>query len=168
MYACWCIIFPLSFKEYLITHYTLLVVFVWMTSCYSICGFSVDCPCLYGFEILNQLTIWSQSWKVKCIPVHSPSDGIYDVEILLSCEIYLLCHYSCLYVVLIFYLRVWKRYRISFVTFVSCLSPMLNLCRSSDDGTCRIWDARGAQFAPRIYVPRPPSPDGDCFKFLVD
>ncbi|KAF2532377.1 hypothetical protein F2Q70_00032193 [Brassica cretica] len=33
-------------------------------------------------------------------------------------------------------------------------------CRSSDDGTCRIWDARGAQFAPRIYLPRPPSPDG--------
>ncbi|CAN7003997.1 unnamed protein product [Brassica oleracea var. botrytis] len=34
------------------------------------------------------------------------------------------------------------------------------LLSSSDDGTCRIWDARGAQFAPRIYVPRPPSPDG--------
>uniref|UniRef100_A0A1J3G7K5 Bromodomain and WD repeat-containing protein 1 n=1 Tax=Noccaea caerulescens TaxID=107243 RepID=A0A1J3G7K5_NOCCA len=34
------------------------------------------------------------------------------------------------------------------------------LLSSSDDGTCRIWDARGAQFTPRIYVPRPPSPDG--------
>ncbi|KAL1190949.1 Dynein assembly factor with WD repeat domains 1 [Cardamine amara subsp. amara] len=34
------------------------------------------------------------------------------------------------------------------------------LLSSSDDGTCRIWDARGAQFVPRIYVPRPPSPDG--------
>ncbi|CAN7025408.1 hypothetical protein BRARA_F02933 [Brassica rapa] len=34
------------------------------------------------------------------------------------------------------------------------------LLSSSDDGTCRIWDARGAQFAPRIYLPRPPSPDG--------
>ena len=43
----------------------------------------------------------------------------------------------------------------------------LNICRSSDDGTCRIWDARGAQFAPRIYIPRPPSPDGDCSTFLV-
>jgi PH-interacting protein len=41
------------------------------------------------------------------------------------------------------------------------------LLSSSDDGTCRIWDARGAQFAPRIYVPRPPSPDGDCFTFIV-
>ncbi|XP_010546988.1 PREDICTED: PH-interacting protein isoform X2 [Tarenaya hassleriana] len=29
------------------------------------------------------------------------------------------------------------------------------LLSSSDDGTCRIWDARGTQFAPRIYVPRP-------------
>ncbi|CAN8265504.1 unnamed protein product [Cochlearia groenlandica] len=34
------------------------------------------------------------------------------------------------------------------------------LLSSSDDGTCRIWDARGAQFSPRIYVPRPPNPDG--------
>ncbi|ESQ32349.1 hypothetical protein EUTSA_v10003509mg [Eutrema salsugineum] len=34
------------------------------------------------------------------------------------------------------------------------------LLSSSDDGTCRIWDARGAQFSPRIYVPRPPSSDG--------
>ncbi|XP_018482991.2 uncharacterized protein LOC108854004 isoform X1 [Raphanus sativus] len=34
------------------------------------------------------------------------------------------------------------------------------LLSSSDDGTCRIWDARGAQVPPRIYVPRPHSPDG--------
>ncbi|ONK66935.1 uncharacterized protein A4U43_C06F13740 [Asparagus officinalis] len=27
--------------------------------------------------------------------------------------------------------------------------------RSSDDGTCRIWDARHAQLSPRIYVPKP-------------
>lgn len=30
-----------------------------------------------------------------------------------------------------------------------------NLCRSSDDGTCRIWDARYSQWLPRIYVPSP-------------
>ncbi|CAA0834251.1 Unknown protein [Striga hermonthica] len=30
------------------------------------------------------------------------------------------------------------------------------LLSSSDDGTCRIWDARYSQFTPRIYVPRPP------------
>ncbi|KAK0608266.1 hypothetical protein LWI29_028087 [Acer saccharum] len=29
------------------------------------------------------------------------------------------------------------------------------LLSSSDDGTCRIWDARNSQFRPRIYVPRP-------------
>ncbi|KAL5782167.1 hypothetical protein ACOSP7_007196 [Xanthoceras sorbifolium] len=29
------------------------------------------------------------------------------------------------------------------------------LLSSSDDGTCRIWDARYSQFRPRIYVPRP-------------
>ncbi|KAK6161017.1 hypothetical protein DH2020_004398 [Rehmannia glutinosa] len=29
------------------------------------------------------------------------------------------------------------------------------LLSSSDDGTCRIWDARYSQFTPRIYVPRP-------------
>ncbi|XP_031264460.1 PH-interacting protein [Pistacia vera] len=29
------------------------------------------------------------------------------------------------------------------------------LLSSSDDGTCRIWDARYSQFSPRIYVPRP-------------
>ncbi|GFP99609.1 bromodomain and WD repeat-containing protein 1 [Phtheirospermum japonicum] len=30
------------------------------------------------------------------------------------------------------------------------------LLSSSDDGTCRIWDARYSQVTPRIYVPRPP------------
>ncbi|XVF28225.1 hypothetical protein REPUB_Repub15cG0011200 [Reevesia pubescens] len=29
------------------------------------------------------------------------------------------------------------------------------LLSSSDDGTCRIWDARNAEIRPRIYVPRP-------------
>lgn len=28
-------------------------------------------------------------------------------------------------------------------------------CRSSDDGTCRLWDARNSQFSPRIFVPKP-------------
>ncbi|KAG8096270.1 hypothetical protein GUJ93_ZPchr0013g37356 [Zizania palustris] len=30
------------------------------------------------------------------------------------------------------------------------------LLSSSDDGTCRIWDARQSQQSPRIYVPKPP------------
>nr|GMD76560.1 PH-interacting protein [Ipomoea batatas] len=30
------------------------------------------------------------------------------------------------------------------------------LLSSSDDGTCRIWDARHSQFSPRVYVPKPP------------
>lgn len=30
------------------------------------------------------------------------------------------------------------------------------LLSSSDDGTCRIWDARNSQLSPRLYVPRPP------------
>uniref|UniRef100_A0A2P2LT79 Bromodomain and WD repeat-containing protein 1 n=1 Tax=Rhizophora mucronata TaxID=61149 RepID=A0A2P2LT79_RHIMU len=29
------------------------------------------------------------------------------------------------------------------------------LLSSSDDGTCRIWDARNSNFIPRVYVPRP-------------
>ncbi|XP_057956949.1 uncharacterized protein LOC131150327 [Malania oleifera] len=34
-------------------------------------------------------------------------------------------------------------------------SAVYQLLSSSDDGTCRIWDARYSQFAPRIYVPKP-------------
>ncbi|GKU85339.1 hypothetical protein SLEP1_g19 [Rubroshorea leprosula] len=34
-------------------------------------------------------------------------------------------------------------------------SSIYQLLSSSDDGTCRLWDARNAQVAPRIYVPRP-------------
>ncbi|EPS73773.1 hypothetical protein M569_00983, partial [Genlisea aurea] len=32
---------------------------------------------------------------------------------------------------------------------------LYQLLSSSDDGTCRIWDARYSQFSPRIYVPKP-------------
>lgn len=31
-----------------------------------------------------------------------------------------------------------------------------NLYRSSDDGTCRVWDARSSQCPPQIYMPKPP------------
>ncbi|KAJ7955210.1 Bromodomain and WD repeat-containing protein [Quillaja saponaria] len=34
-------------------------------------------------------------------------------------------------------------------------SSIYQLLSSSDDGTCRIWDARYSQSCPRIYVPRP-------------
>ncbi|CAN1281488.1 Bromodomain and WD repeat-containing protein 1 [Linum perenne] len=30
------------------------------------------------------------------------------------------------------------------------------LLSSSDDGTCRIWDARSSNFSPRVYAPKPP------------
>ncbi|GAV70868.1 WD40 domain-containing protein/Bromodomain domain-containing protein [Cephalotus follicularis] len=34
-------------------------------------------------------------------------------------------------------------------------SSIYQLLSSSDDGTCRLWDARYSQFSPRIYVPKP-------------
>ncbi|XP_073113760.1 uncharacterized protein [Elaeis guineensis] len=34
-------------------------------------------------------------------------------------------------------------------------SAVYQLLSSSDDGTCRIWDARYSQLSPRIYVPKP-------------
>ncbi|KAH7513458.1 hypothetical protein FEM48_Zijuj12G0202000 [Ziziphus jujuba var. spinosa] len=34
-------------------------------------------------------------------------------------------------------------------------SSVYNLLSSSDDGTCRIWDARNSQLSPQIYIPRP-------------
>ncbi|XP_058083453.1 uncharacterized protein LOC131231314 isoform X2 [Magnolia sinica] len=34
-------------------------------------------------------------------------------------------------------------------------SAVYQLLSSSDDGTCRIWDARYSQFSPRIYIPKP-------------
>lgn len=42
-------------------------------------------------------------------------------------------------------------------------SAVYQLLSSSDDGTCRLWDARYSQFKPRIYVPKPPDPsNGKC------
>ncbi|XP_077219232.1 uncharacterized protein LOC143853368 [Tasmannia lanceolata] len=35
-------------------------------------------------------------------------------------------------------------------------SAVYQLLSSSDDGTCRIWDARSSQVSPRIYIPKPP------------
>lgn len=35
-------------------------------------------------------------------------------------------------------------------------NAVYQLLSSSDDGTCRIWDARHTQSVPRLYVPRPP------------
>ncbi|KAH0767951.1 hypothetical protein KY285_003822 [Solanum tuberosum] len=35
-------------------------------------------------------------------------------------------------------------------------SSIYQLLSSSDDGTCRIWDARYSQFNPRLYIPKPP------------
>ncbi|XP_020529700.1 bromodomain and WD repeat-containing protein 1 isoform X2 [Amborella trichopoda] len=37
-------------------------------------------------------------------------------------------------------------------------SAVYQLLSSSDDGTCRIWDARHSQSSPRIYIPKPPDP----------
>ncbi|KAF8387745.1 hypothetical protein HHK36_026399 [Tetracentron sinense] len=34
-------------------------------------------------------------------------------------------------------------------------SSLYQLLSSSDDGTCRIWDARFSQYSPRIYLPKP-------------
>ncbi|KAK2394819.1 WD40 domain-containing protein [Trifolium repens] len=34
-------------------------------------------------------------------------------------------------------------------------NAVYQLLSSSDDGTCRIWDARNSQSSPRLYVPRP-------------
>ncbi|KAJ4956498.1 hypothetical protein NE237_013281 [Protea cynaroides] len=34
-------------------------------------------------------------------------------------------------------------------------SSVYQLLSSSDDGTCRIWDARYSNFTPRVYLPRP-------------
>lgn len=82
--------------------------------------------------------------------------------LLLSSELYIY-YVMCLKI----YLLIWKRCFILFGIFINYFVPLLNFCRSSDDGTCRIWDARGAQFAPRIYLPRPPSPDGDSSTVLA-
>lgn len=41
------------------------------------------------------------------------------------------------------------------ITFNPRPGSMYQLLSSSDDGTCRIWDARNSQVSPRIYIPRP-------------
>ncbi|MQL90865.1 hypothetical protein Taro_023465 [Colocasia esculenta] len=35
-------------------------------------------------------------------------------------------------------------------------AAIYQLLSSSDDGTCRIWDARYSQSTPRVYIPKPP------------
>ncbi|VVA25341.1 PREDICTED: bromodomain and WD [Prunus dulcis] len=41
------------------------------------------------------------------------------------------------------------------IAFSPRLSAVYQLLSSSDDGTCRIWDARSSQYPPRIYMPQP-------------
>ncbi|GMH25751.1 hypothetical protein Nepgr_027594 [Nepenthes gracilis] len=41
------------------------------------------------------------------------------------------------------------------IAFSPRASAVYQLLSSSDDGTCRIWDARYSQCKPRIYVPKP-------------
>lgn len=70
-----------------------------------------------------------------------------------------------------FIIRVWRlpdglpisvlRGHTAAVTAIA-FSPrsVYQLLSSSDDGTCRIWDARYSQLSPRIYVPKPPDVSG--------
>ncbi|GAB2226451.1 hypothetical protein Drorol1_Dr00022259 [Drosera rotundifolia] len=44
------------------------------------------------------------------------------------------------------------------IAFSPRAGAMFQLLSSSDDGTCRIWDARYSHVKPRIYVPRPVDP----------
>lgn len=46
-------------------------------------------------------------------------------------------------------------FRYTFQVFHYELTVMFFCCSSSDDGTCRIWDARHTQSNPRLYVPKP-------------
>ncbi|XP_042518555.1 bromodomain and WD repeat-containing protein 3-like [Macadamia integrifolia] len=48
-------------------------------------------------------------------------------------------------------------------------SSVYQLLSSSDDGTCRIWDARNSNFSPRVYVPRPKeaTTGSFCYTFAV-
>ncbi|KAI4329811.1 hypothetical protein MLD38_028156 [Melastoma candidum] len=41
------------------------------------------------------------------------------------------------------------------IAFSPRASSVYQLLSSSDDGTCRVWDARYSQCAPRIYLPKP-------------
>ncbi|KAL9227629.1 hypothetical protein vseg_003297 [Gypsophila vaccaria] len=67
-----------------------------------------------------------------------------------------------------FVIRVWRMpdgYPISIlqghtgavtaIAFTPRTGAAYQLLSSSDDGTCRIWDARNSQCKPRIYVPKP-------------
>ncbi|XP_010259313.1 PREDICTED: bromodomain and WD repeat-containing protein 1 [Nelumbo nucifera] len=42
------------------------------------------------------------------------------------------------------------------IAFSPRTGAAFQLLSSSDDGTCRIWDARNSNFSPRIYLPKPP------------
>ncbi|CAL9133568.1 unnamed protein product, partial [Musa acuminata var. zebrina] len=42
------------------------------------------------------------------------------------------------------------------LAFSPRLSSVYQLLSSSDDGTCRIWDARQSSAKPHIYIPKPP------------
>ncbi|XP_076886134.1 uncharacterized protein LOC143535895 [Bidens hawaiensis] len=42
------------------------------------------------------------------------------------------------------------------IAFSPRIGSVYQLLSSSDDGSCRIWDARNSQFSPRIYIPKPP------------
>ncbi|XP_071703831.1 uncharacterized protein [Rutidosis leptorrhynchoides] len=44
------------------------------------------------------------------------------------------------------------------IAFSPRLGSVYQLLSSSDDGSCRIWDARHSQFTPRVYIPKPPEP----------
>ncbi|GAB2265781.1 hypothetical protein Dimus_000817 [Dionaea muscipula] len=44
---------------------------------------------------------------------------------------------------------------ITAIAFSPRPSAIYQLLSSSDDGTCRLWDARYSQFKPRIYIPKP-------------
>ncbi|KAM7275956.1 hypothetical protein ACFE04_017822 [Oxalis oulophora] len=42
------------------------------------------------------------------------------------------------------------------IAFTPRHGSVYQLLSSSDDGTCRIWDARSSSASPRVYVPKPP------------
>ncbi|KAL3849678.1 hypothetical protein ACJIZ3_011560 [Penstemon smallii] len=41
------------------------------------------------------------------------------------------------------------------IAFCPRPNAIYHLLSSSDDGTCRIWDARSSQYSPRVYSPKP-------------
>ncbi|KAG9139756.1 hypothetical protein Leryth_021435 [Lithospermum erythrorhizon] len=46
------------------------------------------------------------------------------------------------------------------IAFCPRPTAVYQLLSSSDDGTCRIWDARSSHFSPRVYVPKPSDSTG--------